>query len=771
MKKRTGLSLLVLAMTSVLGLSACGDDGKDGVDGANGVNGTNGADGQPGTPGLSAGQFATTIENLTDLVITLEPSDIVVSGTTPFSVKFTAMAKTVSGDMVPFVGLNKIQLYVGHQSENNSGKGSAYQWANHTMLNGAGTSMYCSDTGVTVDAHGNSANACTLVEDPANPGSYTGTWEHEGNAPVVWADDDANSLHRVIIRSYATNAVGVQLKNRLLTAPVDFIPATGELAESAKDTVPDTACIQCHGAVEGFPEGDERINNISRHGANYQSVQMCAMCHTPSTTETWPQMGLPLDFPAMIHAIHTGRENAEFFTSESAVEDFGKISLPMDVADCTMCHTNDEAYNTSITAAACQGCHMSVNFETGEGHSEFNLAQANDSQCIACHGSGELAPINAHKIGDRFATIEALDVSVSNVAYTEGATAADADTLAVTLAVKFKGEAVPAGFDFGTYALSSRVAALMVGTIDQYGMPTAAFTMGLTGAAADATGHVTVTASGNYNLADASIYVASNILLCNDVQGNLASCANAHTNRISVAMPTKYWNLAVADGSNANVGRFSQPERMSANEAGCGNCHDTLVNHHYGNLTFSQCSNCHNNNAPGSAFPGAYVQTGVDADGEPTFGALAITPFGNHDLATVSHRLHSGIQTSATGALIYRDQAGAIVNYPAADTDCGACHVEGKTVFADDGGLTSGRRAIAVTNEDGATVYISPTAEACRSCHAHSDAASYAHFKSNGAVTVEDGSTDKDLPIESCSTCHAEGKTYGVDKVHMTLKH
>ncbi|VEE61774.1 decaheme c-type cytochrome, OmcA/MtrC family [Shewanella putrefaciens] len=769
MKKRTGLSLLVLAMTSVLGLSACGDDGKDGADGINGT------DGQPGTPGLSAGQFATTTKNLTDLVITLDPSDIAVSGTDPFAVKFTAMAKTATGDMVPFLGLKKIQLYVGHQTENTSGTGSAYQWANHTMLNDAGTSMYCSDTGVTVDAHGNEANACTLVEDAANPGTYTGTWAHDGNAPVVWAEDDANSLHRVIVRSYVTNAEGVQLKNRLLTAPLDFIPATGELAQSAKDMVSDTACIQCHGAIDGFAEGDERINNISRHGANYQSVKMCAMCHTPSTTETWPQMGLPLDFPAMIHAIHTGKENAEFFTSESAVEDFGKISLPGDIADCTACHTNDEAYNTSITASACQGCHMDVNFVTGEGHSQFNLAQADDTQCMACHASGELAPINAHKIGDRFATINALDVSVSNVAYTEGATDTDDDTLSVALDVKLNGAPVATNFDFGDYNSSSKTTKLLIGTIDEYGMPTAAFEVVLAGVKADANGRVIATTSGSYNLAGKSIYVASSILLCNNAAGELTACSapDRHKDRISVAMPTKYWNLATPDGSNANIGRFSQPERMSATEAGCANCHGSLVNHHYGNLTFSQCTNCHNNNAPGSAFGGVYVQGDVDESGEPILVQLSGVQFANHDLATVSHRLHSGIQTDPSHGmpLIYRDLNGDIVNYPAADTDCGACHVEGKTVFSADGGLTSGRRAIAVADADGNTFYVSPTAEACRSCHAHANGAAYAHFKSNGAVTIEDAMTDKYLPIESCSTCHAEGKTYGVDKVHMTLKH
>ncbi len=64
-------------------------------------------------------------------------------------------------------------------------------------------------------------------------------------------------------------------------------------------------------------------------------------------------------------------------------------------------------------------------------------------------------------------------------------------------------------------------------------------------------------------------------------------------------------------------------------------------------------------------------------------------------------------------------------------------------------------------------------ADACRTCHEHSSAAAYSHFKSNGAVLFEDnmGIADLPLPVESCSTCHGEGKEFGIDKMHMGGAH
>jgi OmcA/MtrC family decaheme c-type cytochrome len=128
------------------------------------------------------------------------------------------------------------------------------------------------------------------------------------------------------------------------------------------------------------------------------------------------------------------------------------------------------------------------------------------------------------------------------------------------------------------------------------------------------------------------------------------------------------------------------------------------------------------------------------------------------------------------GAAIYLDTDVELVNYPAVQTKCSACHKDDAKLFADDGGLTSGKRAIAVSTNQWnptSTKYVSPVAESCRSCHAHSGAAALAHFESNGAILLKDNMGVADLPlsVESCATCHAEGKTYGIDKMHMGGAH
>ena len=190
-------SLIAIAFISAFGLAACGSDGSDGAPGAPGAPGQ---PGQPGTPGTPAGDVVTTVSSAADLVVSVMPEDIVVVGDSPFTLKFTATGKNAAGNAKAFSGLEKVALYVMSQSENTTDTGAPMLWVNHTLANEFGSSMYCTPTGKAAARGGAEVDACTLVEDEANPGTYTGTWAHDGNAPVVLAAGDANDLVRVFIR-------------------------------------------------------------------------------------------------------------------------------------------------------------------------------------------------------------------------------------------------------------------------------------------------------------------------------------------------------------------------------------------------------------------------------------------------------------------------------------------------------------------------------------------------------------------------------------------
>jgi OmcA/MtrC family decaheme c-type cytochrome len=260
-----------------------------------------------------------------------------------------------------------------------------------------------------------------------------------------------------------------------------------------------------------------------------------------------------------------------------------------------------------------------------------------------------------------------------------------------------------------------------------------------------------------------TIYVSSEANACIK-EGKVSSC-NATalefgpTNPIGNSSPVKFYSL---DGSAISTARMTDPTRITVEETKCNACHGTLdyiKGSRHGTYTFDQCMNCHNDTT-GSTYHPTVAYKGED-------GSKVINPdvtFSNKDLFTVAHRFHSGNFDVIEG--IFRNAEGELEGYPSPETACSACHKDDTALFANDGGLASGKRAIKVGSN-----YITPVAESCRSCHAHSDAAAVAHFRSNGAVVETDAMTDPNLPVESCATCHAEGKTYGIDKVHAEVAH
>ncbi|MDD8058879.1 MULTISPECIES: OmcA/MtrC family decaheme c-type cytochrome [Shewanella] len=766
-------TLLAAAFIAAFGLAGCGSDGSDGADGVDGVNGVDGADGADGT---NAGLTVTTVENAYDYNLTLDPADIVVVGSDPFSIKFTVTGVGTGNAEVPFSGLEKIALYVTSQSENTTDTGAPMLWTNHALANDFGSSMYCTPTGTAVARGGAEVEACTLVEDAANPGTYTGTWAHDGNAPVVLTDGDANDLVRVMVRTYdVVNADGTGISDKILSTPLDFIPATGELAVSEKDSVSNAACIKCHSSLDGYADTDMRIANIDAHH-NYQKVENCVACHNPAYAggQDDEDVGFNANFNAMIHTIHAGHHIADSLTGEAA-ELFGEIGFPSELNECTACHDNGTQWNDNVYEEACVSCHVDVDLATGENHN--GIVPASDAVCSGCHGAGSLSPVEAHNVGVRAMTTDSIVFAVSNVTYAEDAVDVSGvmqDQMSITFDVTVDGSPIVDGFDFADYANYDEI---KTGTVDADGTYYVGTSVNLSGVVSSG-GQFVVTKVADFNVAGQTIAITPRFSVCADSDAQLIACQDASgedqyaVEYVAVTMDTKYWNLANADGSGANIARQSVPSMVTADEAKCSTCHTSLgIAKHYGNERFDQCMGCHNNTWGGSYHVAVEYKTdAVDEDGEPVFETIEGLTYNNRDLMTVSHRFHSGLWDDNRGfPAINLNADMETQGYPAVATECSACHKDGMDIFAADGGLASGKRAIAVNSAG--TQFISPVAESCRTCHAHSDAAALAHFKANGATVEGEPDTTADLPVESCATCHAEGKTYGIDTVHSSVAH
>lgn len=410
-----------------------------------------------------------------------------------------------------------------------------------------------------------------------------------------------------------------------------------------------------------------------------------------------------------------------------------------------------------------------MNFTTGENHSEFGLAQTDDTQCKACHGTGSLAPETVHSVGKRAEYASLFTVDFTGASVGPSATLG-MKTLTLTANVTMNGAPIPNGTSLATYNATTNPTGmfvangLLLGNVATDGTvyawrdvkPTAISVNLAQGTLSN--GVLTFVKEIPDAQAVGTLYVGSEANVCIKA-GKVASC-NATglefgpTNPIGNTAPVKFYSL---DSSTVVKARMTDPARITVEEAKCNACHGTLdyiKGTRHGTYTFDQCMHCHNDTSGASGHP-TVVYKGTD-------GSKVINPnvtFKNKDLFTVSHRFHSGNFDVIAG--IFRDAEGKLVGYPSPETACSACHKDNTKLFANDGGLASAKRSVKVGN-----YYISPVAESCRSCHAHSDAAAVAHFRTNGAIVEADAVTDATLPIESCATCHAEGKTYGIDKVH-----
>ncbi|QDE33145.1 multiheme c-type cytochrome [Shewanella polaris] len=189
-----------------------------------------------------------------------------------------------------------------------------------------------------------------------------------------------------------------------------------------------------------------------------------------------------------------------------------------------------------------------------------------------------------------------------------------------------------------------------------------------------------------------------------------------------------------ADGSVTDYDR-----RHSVGTDSCTTCHNNLSNYHK-NGNFANgglgCVACHNNGQDRSAKNSA-----------PGFGPMV-------------HSMHWGVGSEK----LNDDGTPNVASVIAPQTSCVACHDNGvvdlKTV------PNQFMRAKAFNDGD-STKMASPITANCFACH--NDDYALAHMVQNGGTTTEEVPATEWYKLnasESCATCHAEGRSSGIEKYH-----
>ncbi len=354
----------------------------------------------------------------------------------------------------------------------------------------------------------------------------------------------------------------------------------------------------------------------------------------------------------------------------------------------------------------CGSCHDYIDFETGEGHSDFDIIQVDDTMCANCHvpDSGnefDRSIRGAHLEFYKSAQLPGVVVEFMDVTNTNPG---DTPTVTFTLGGK-NGPIHPASLD--------RLRFVVTGPNDDYSFYVSETVGGAavkegdywsytfnTALPLDAEGSFTVSMEGR-NMVEVDL-------------GNEIS-----TERDSAENPS--FAFAVTDAN-------AVPRRMVVDDAKCESCHVNLLFHGGNRHDPQYCDTCH----------------------RPDLLDLTEPLQENVSFKWMIHKIHRGAELE-NGYVVVRSRGRTYdfghVEFPGDLRNCDKCHVNDSQQLPLPEGLLP---TLTPAQWWDPTM---PMAAACLSCHDGDDAAAHAY-----ANTTFFG--------ESCATCHGEDKEFAVDKVH-----
>lgn len=738
------------ALLSVLALFGCGGDGKDGAAGATGPEGPSGPEGETGSPGATG---TSRITQIMDSAIT----NATISDDGKLTVAFS-----IEDDIgLGFNALqgSQIRFTVAQLTPVDATSGESSNWQSYINKTESAPTDPSKGSGT--------ENAIQATYEKANNNEGVFTNNLDGSYSYTFSFDIGNvsSPLAVTYNPDHTQRIAFQISGSgypTMNRNYDWQPSTGATGSiSSRNMVTEGTCNNCHG-------------ELALHGGGRVDTAYCVTCHNPGSSDA--NSGETVDFKVMVHKIHRGANLPSVINGgEYAIwgyrdskHDYSGTHLPQDIRNCTNCHDDSNAATPDAknwlqqpTMQACGSCHDDVNFATGAGH--LAGAQADNSECQTCHGESGFSSVRSNHVD----VMAYKDIARTAIVTEPKAVRVDLGTgdIEVDVMITLLGDPVtalrdisdvdtPQGAMFGKYGYGTDNGAIAINWDNGTGYQLNHQEVDFNDCLADGAGLFTCSAPGllaGITATDVITVTPVDVLVCmNEKDGAIVRCDSPETALMDVSQIESNPSIVFFKGDGTITTQAYN--KIGASMEACQSCHADKIFHH-GSTDLTQCKTCHN-----------ATRTGYRGLG---------------DLKRHVHRLHSGLDKNA----LDDSNPEQIDHFPSNIDNCNSCHSPGQFDIP----IEKNIRASAASGASG-TVYVSPTAVVCGSCHLNvklglidpnlpglidpskgsistKNQSLIDHMIQNGAIF---GSADFDIAnkVESCSVCHAIGAEFGVDKMH-----
>jgi len=217
------------------------------------------------------------------------------------------------------------------------------------------------------------------------------------------ADSIIYQLETITNLTAGTYTVFVQARETSIT---DLKVINFQVGTATSEKMVATSCTDCHG-------------DTKMHGSYPFNPDLCKSCHdyenqlagrTGWLDSNWGFGAAPLS--RRVHGVHFGNyleKPEEIHGEEDAEEHFGHIIFPMDVRNCTKCHSQSVTWTEKPNRLACLACHDS---DAAIVHATLMTYDPTPAEpysgdewetCTVCHGEDrDFTPRVVHSIADPY---------------------------------------------------------------------------------------------------------------------------------------------------------------------------------------------------------------------------------------------------------------------------------------------------------------------------------------------------------------------------------